>query len=826
FAEVIGEAGGSIDRNSEQLVHARGTAEQYRLLVKTASDLLAQMQMASERAAAQTRDLETDARMAEAASHAARSHLRGDAVAARGTEALVDAIGGVDESSRALRTTSTGLTEFVTGVQRISRQAALLSTNALIEAAHLGQEGKGFAIVAGEVRTLAESTKQAVLDVGLITRQLAEATQRATTSTSAALRAARELAGAEEQITSSVASIEDVVVEFVGPVGAIAAIAEEQQSMLPDLVERFAGVTEIADAVAVAAKEAADVDLASMFERARRLLEPYRLDVDAHTATFHSKDGRVQAIVAAAQGRTHAAAHLGGELMQAVDAFAGAISAAQREILETIVRAAVAVARNSYLWRGIATRVGELKSALDSCRRSLLESRQASSALVEASLSMQSFAQGLRGQTELAVQTLGHSVESLDRVRKNVATVGDVVGDMSHALDRAGTILSLVDEISAETNLLALNAAIEAAHAGKAGLGFSVIAGEIRKLADSTHIATGQVGETIARLATAGDAIRGGTVESTELTQAVEERARGAERAVRELVERMNEAVDRSLSLASLAQQEMRSYDGLIDELGTALDTIDANAAAATDVRRLELAEVGAHAFAIAAGRDLDIFAERMRGWGFELSTEMDRVFDAAVDSGAISVADCRDTDYQPITGARVGELSRLFDVSRVPATGFDPSKFATRYDRAVESGINAIIDRYVPMDPSIKAMFAVDLNGYCFGHYRECRQDWTGDYQTDLNNNRIKRFFEDALSLRCSRVGLGGPANGLPPRTSYTAFEAERCMLTRPSGPRPWAIYTYARDTGLVYNDLSLALFVKDHRVGTIRIIYDPDSL
>ena len=128
-----------------------------------------------------------------------------------------------------------------------------------------------------------------------------------------------------------------------------------------------------------------------------------------------------------------------------------------------------------------------------------------------------------------------------------------------------------------------------------------------------------------------------------------------------------------------------------------------------------------------------------------------------------------------------------------------------------------------MPKHAAIKAMFAVDLNGFCFGHYRECRQAWTGDYVTDLNNNRIKRFFEDELSLRCSRVGLGDASDALPKRTPYERLREAGCDARR-DAERPWAIYTYARDTGIVYNDLSVALFARGHRVGTIRIIYDAD--
>ncbi|MEA2720740.1 MAG: methyl-accepting chemotaxis protein, partial [Candidatus Eremiobacteraeota bacterium] len=96
--------------------------------------------------------------------------------------------------------------------------------------------------------------------------------------------------------------------------------------------------------------------------------------------------------------------------------------------------------------------------------------------------------------------------------------------------------------------------------------------------------------------------------------------------------------------------------------------------------------------------------------------------------------------------------------------------------------------------------------------------------YVTDLNNNRIKRFFEDDVSLRCSRVGLGDAALLLPARTPYARFRDAGCSLRSGDGERPWAIFTYARDSGIVYNDLSVALFAQAHRVATIRIIYDAD--
>lgn len=88
-----------------------------------------------------------------------------------------------------------------------------------------------------------------------------------------------------------------------------------------------------------------------------------------------------------------------------------------------------------------------------------------------------------RGGVERAVSTMGSAKEQADSVAERIVRLAE----RSHAV---GEILSLVDDISDQTNMLALNAAIEASRAGEQGKGFSVVAAEVKSLAEQVKRAT------------------------------------------------------------------------------------------------------------------------------------------------------------------------------------------------------------------------------------------------------------------------------------------------------------------------------------------------
>ena len=78
-----------------------------------------------------------------------------------------------------------------------------------------------------------------------------------------------------------------------------------------------------------------------------------------------------------------------------------------------------------------------------------------------------------------------------------VHSATDRVSALSSAAGHIGDIVEIINNIAGQTNLLALNATIEAARAGEAGRGFSVVASEVKALAEQTGKATGEIGQQV-----------------------------------------------------------------------------------------------------------------------------------------------------------------------------------------------------------------------------------------------------------------------------------------------------------------------------------------
>ena len=132
-----------------------------------------------------------------------------------------------------------------------------------------------------------------------------------------------------------------------------------------------------------------------------------------------------------------------------------------------------------------------------------------SAAVTQTSATMQE----LSATSSSIADTVGMVAEQAAETRRNlelgergVEASGARTVDLAAKVTEIGGLLSLIGDIADQTNLLALNAAIEAARAGEAGRGFSVVADEVRRLAERAKASAAGIGEIVASTQEATDA--------------------------------------------------------------------------------------------------------------------------------------------------------------------------------------------------------------------------------------------------------------------------------------------------------------------------------
>jgi len=205
--------------------------------------------------------------VARNAAQAAASAQAADREAQQGQQVVHETVSSIESVSVEVEHTASAIQRLEADSQSISavlevirgvaEQTNLLALNAAIEAARAGEQGRGFAVVADEVRTLASRTQQSTLEIQQVIEQLqsgarnaAEVMHRGRAQVDSSVLQAQQAGSSLTSITSAVASISDMNTQ-------IASAAEQQSAVSDEISQNVVNINQVADRVTESASQTA-----------------------------------------------------------------------------------------------------------------------------------------------------------------------------------------------------------------------------------------------------------------------------------------------------------------------------------------------------------------------------------------------------------------------------------------------------------------------------------------------------------------------------------------------------------------------------------------
>ena len=383
-------------------------------------------------------------------------------------------------------------------------------------------------------------------------------------------------------------------------------------------------------------------------------------------------------------------------------------------------------------------------------------------------------AAGVRVESVAARAEVDQGLRRINKAREEAQGASSAMLGLQEKSRRITGFTEAISDISARTNLLALNAAIEAARAGEHGRGFAVVAGEVRQLAQRTKEASDEISVMVREINEQAEKAAQGM---TALASGVTEAARNVESvhgSLSHIEESSGVSEDEIGQIARASREHVETTQLIADAIGQIRDSmLSTNAelprATQSAMALAERAEVIAGALGEA---NVATPHDEIREAARRAAREVGKLFEQAIASGRITREALFDRHYRPIPNTNPPKHNPKFDA------------FTDKVLPDLQEGVLAAL-------PHLAYAGAVDNNGYFPTHNKKFSQPLTGDYATDMVNNRTKRIFSDRTGKRCG------------------------------SNTKPFLLQTYKRDTGEVMHDLSVPIHDEGKHWGGFRIGY-----
>ncbi len=280
---IIGQIAQATVEMASASVQLHATAEQMATGVEEVAAQAGTVATAGEEMSATSGDIAQNCQFAaEGSQHASSAAVSGAKVVDETIVVMNSIAERVKNSAKAvesLGSRSDQIGEIVGTIEDIADQTNLLALNAAIEAARAGEQGRGFAVVADEVRALAERTTRATREIGEMIKAIQSETKEAVIAMEEGVS---EVAKGSEKAAESGKALEQILEQInsvTTQIAQVATAAEEQTATTSEISSNMQQITEVVSQTASGAEESAAAanQLSTLAEDLKRIVGQFKL---------------------------------------------------------------------------------------------------------------------------------------------------------------------------------------------------------------------------------------------------------------------------------------------------------------------------------------------------------------------------------------------------------------------------------------------------------------------------------------------------------------------------------------------------------------------
>ena len=211
--------------------------------------------------------------------------------------------------------------------------------------------------------------------------------------------------------------------------------------------------------------------------------------------------------------------------------------------------------------------MAEHASAIHETTATMEELKGASHQIAENARTVASVAEQTLNSARSGEGSIRGLLESVQRITENAVVVHDAMARLARRVERIGSVVEVIDDIADRSDLLALNAALEGAKAGEAGRGFSIVAAEMRRLAENVLVSTKEIKGLIGEIREATDSAIEASHKNRSAADDGNKQGTAAMSSVQEILAGVQETNDAARVIHLATQQQRTATEQVVQSM-------------------------------------------------------------------------------------------------------------------------------------------------------------------------------------------------------------------------------------------------------------------